>query len=141
MPQEDEGRSKLHHPEEIHWVIFPSNDETMKIMKPCEQTLGCFGEEALFERRSDKLCFMTRNAGSGSAKTGAHRLQALPREGRRTAKIELYRRFFPCASTSEAREFVETYHSAETMAEFQGLLLGLEQDRLIGPTDRVFQGS
>jgi chaperone BCS1 len=42
-------------------------------------------------------------------------------------KIELYMRFFPCASMSEAREFVETYHSAETMAEFQGLLLGLEQ--------------
>src|SRR5712692_1169013 len=54
-------------------------------------------------------------------------------------KIELYRRFFPRASTSEAREFVETYHSAETMAEFQGLLLGLEQDRPAGPTDRVLQ--
>src|SRR6266478_4879656 len=37
-------------------------------------------------------------------------------------KIELYRRFFPRASMSGAREFVETYHSAETMAEFQGLL-------------------
>jgi mitochondrial chaperone BCS1 len=54
-------------------------------------------------------------------------------------KIELYRRFFPGASTSEAREFVETYESAETMAEFQGLLLGLEQDRPAGRTDRVFQ--
>jgi SpoVK/Ycf46/Vps4 family AAA+-type ATPase len=54
-------------------------------------------------------------------------------------KIELYRRFFPRASMSEAREFVETYHSAETMAEFQGLLLGLVQDRMASPTDRVFQ--
>jgi chaperone BCS1 len=54
-------------------------------------------------------------------------------------KIELYRRFFPRATTSEAREFVETYHSAETMAEFQGLLLGLEQDRPTGLADRVFQ--
>ena len=42
-------------------------------------------------------------------------------------KIELYRRFFPQASELEAEAFVETYCSAETMAEFQGLLLGLEQ--------------
>jgi mitochondrial chaperone BCS1 len=42
-------------------------------------------------------------------------------------KIELYRRFFPEASEFEAEAFVETYRSAETMAEFQGLLLGLEQ--------------
>ena len=54
-------------------------------------------------------------------------------------KIELYRRFFPRASTWDAREFVETYHSAETMAEFQGLLLGLDQDRAPDLTDRVFQ--
>jgi mitochondrial chaperone BCS1 len=42
-------------------------------------------------------------------------------------KIELYRRFFPEASEFEAQAFVETYRSAETMAEFQDLLLGLEQ--------------
>jgi chaperone BCS1 len=42
-------------------------------------------------------------------------------------KIELYHRFFPEASKFEAQAFVETYRSAETMAEFQGLLLGLEQ--------------
>jgi chaperone BCS1 len=41
-------------------------------------------------------------------------------------KIELYRRFFPQASESEARWFVETHEPAETMAEFQGLLLGLD---------------
>lgn len=41
-------------------------------------------------------------------------------------KIELYRRFFPGASQEEASEFVES-HFAETMAELQGLLLGLEQ--------------
>jgi len=40
-------------------------------------------------------------------------------------KIELYRRFFPQASEPEARWFVETHKSAETMAEFQGLLLDL----------------
>jgi len=47
-------------------------------------------------------------------------------------KVELYRRFFPVATELEAREFVET-HFAETMAEFQGLLLALEQgeDRVI----------
>jgi len=43
-------------------------------------------------------------------------------------KIELYRRFFPEVSQDEASEFVET-HLAETMAEFQGLLLSLEQEQ------------
>lgn len=43
-------------------------------------------------------------------------------------KIELYRRFFPSASESEALVFVETHRSAGTMAEFQGLLLGWEKD-------------
>jgi len=38
----------------------------------------------------------------------------------------LYRRFFPEASEVEARAFVEGARAAETMAEFQGLLLGLE---------------
>ena len=42
-------------------------------------------------------------------------------------KIELYRRFFPEASEFEAREFLESSRSAETMAEFQGLLLGRDQ--------------
>lgn len=42
-------------------------------------------------------------------------------------KVELYRRFFPDVSEHEAREFVEASCSAETMAEFQGLLLALEQ--------------
>jgi chaperone BCS1 len=43
-------------------------------------------------------------------------------------KVELYRRFFPSASEIGALEFVETHSSAGTMAEFQGLLLSLEQD-------------
>lgn len=43
-------------------------------------------------------------------------------------KVELYRRFFPLATEIEAELFVETHRSAETMAEFQGLLLRLEQD-------------
>ncbi len=43
-------------------------------------------------------------------------------------KIELYKRFFPRAVEIEAELFVETHRSAETMAEFQGLLLRLEQD-------------
>lgn len=42
-------------------------------------------------------------------------------------KYELYRRFFPEATDFEARAFVEA-HSVETMAEFQGLLLALEQE-------------
>jgi chaperone BCS1 len=35
-------------------------------------------------------------------------------------KIELYKRFFPEGSESEARWFADTHDSAETMAEFQG---------------------
>lgn len=46
-------------------------------------------------------------------------------------KVELYLRFFPEATEFEAQEFVAS-HFAETMAEFQGLLLALErgEDRL-----------
>src|SRR5689334_12154683 len=39
MPQEDDGTSELHHPEEILWVVFPANDDAAKIMKPGEQAL------------------------------------------------------------------------------------------------------
>jgi mitochondrial chaperone BCS1 len=42
-------------------------------------------------------------------------------------KAELYRRFFPDARELEAREFARE-HRAETMAEFQGLLLAMEQE-------------
>jgi mitochondrial chaperone BCS1 len=42
-------------------------------------------------------------------------------------RIELYRRFFPDSVDSEVREFVQA-HTANTMAEFQGQLLALEQD-------------
>jgi len=42
-------------------------------------------------------------------------------------KIELYRRFFAEVSECAAREFVEAHSWAETMADFQGLLLGVEQ--------------
>ena len=44
-------------------------------------------------------------------------------------KAELYRRFFPQASMVEAQLFVESRPQAQTMAEFQGLLLGLEETR------------
>lgn len=53
-------------------------------------------------------------------------------------KIALYLRFFPKASASEAREFVEASYSAETMAEFQGLLLALDQQRQ-SEFDRMLQ--
>jgi mitochondrial chaperone BCS1 len=43
-------------------------------------------------------------------------------------KIELYRRFFPGTSDSQAKDFVETHYSADTMAEFQGLLLSSEKE-------------
>lgn len=44
-------------------------------------------------------------------------------------KAELYRRFFPQASMVEAQLFVESHLQAQTMAEFQGLLLELEETR------------
>ena len=47
-------------------------------------------------------------------------------EAAESQRIELYRRFFPEATEAEAREFAQA-HCAETMAEFQGLLLALEQ--------------
>lgn len=47
-------------------------------------------------------------------------------EAARSQNAELYRRFFPEATETEARQFAEA-HSVETMAEFQGLLLALEQ--------------
>ena len=54
-------------------------------------------------------------------------------------KVELYRRFFPEASEAEACEFVEAAQSAETMADFQGLLLALEQgeERLATPSHGI----
>lgn len=45
-------------------------------------------------------------------------------------KIELYLRFFPAASEAEAKAFVHLYSSVETMAEFQGLLLAMEMERI-----------
>ncbi len=48
-------------------------------------------------------------------------------EAAESQRIELYRRFFPEVSEAEAREFAEA-HRTETMAEFQGLLLGLERE-------------
>jgi mitochondrial chaperone BCS1 len=42
-------------------------------------------------------------------------------------KTELYRRFFPQTSMVEAQLFVDGHPEARTMAEFQGLLLGLEE--------------
>jgi chaperone BCS1 len=50
-------------------------------------------------------------------------------EAAESQRMELYRRFFPDAIEAQAREFVQA-HCAETMAEFQGLLLGLEQSDL-----------
>ena len=46
----------------------------------------------------------------------------------RRQKLELYCRFFPEASELEAQIFVET-SSPETMVEFPGVLLGLEQQQ------------
>ena len=42
-------------------------------------------------------------------------------------RTELYLRFFPDSTDTEAIEFAQA-HCTETMAEFQGLLLALEQE-------------
>jgi chaperone BCS1 len=47
-------------------------------------------------------------------------------EASEAQRIELYRRFFPDSTETQAREFAEA-HCTETMAEFQGMLLALEQ--------------
>jgi chaperone BCS1 len=43
-------------------------------------------------------------------------------------KLELFCRFFPLADEFEARAFVEAHPWAETMADFQGLLLELAEE-------------
>ena len=59
-------------------------------------------------------------------------------EASASQRMELYCRFFPAATEAEAREFVQA-HCAETMAEFQGLLLALDQgwEVLLPIPDRV----
>jgi chaperone BCS1 len=58
-------------------------------------------------------------------------------EAAESQKAELYRRFFPEATEIEAREFAES-HSVETMAEFQGILLALEQESAILETASIY---
>jgi mitochondrial chaperone BCS1 len=48
----------------------------------------------------------------------------------RAQKVGLYLRFFPEASEAEAEAFVATHGSEATMAEFQGLLLAMEIERI-----------
>jgi mitochondrial chaperone BCS1 len=57
-------------------------------------------------------------------------------EAAESQKAELYRRFFPEATEIGAREFAES-HNVETMAEFQGLLLALEQESTILETASI----
>jgi chaperone BCS1 len=57
-------------------------------------------------------------------------------EAAESQKVELYLRIFPEESRSNAREFARM-HFAETMAQFQGLLLGREQQGEVVETDRV----
>ena len=52
-------------------------------------------------------------------------------------KTDLYRRFFPWSTETEAREFVRRHAFAETMAEFQGLLLELELESSEGEVASV----
>jgi chaperone BCS1 len=52
-------------------------------------------------------------------------------------KVELYQRFFPHTSEIDAELFVEAHRGAATMAEFQGLLLRLEQEAVAPEPVRV----
>jgi mitochondrial chaperone BCS1 len=54
-------------------------------------------------------------------------------------KVAPYRRFFPGASTIEAQLFVDGHPEAQTMAEFQGLLLGLEEAQSKGNSQVAFE--
>jgi mitochondrial chaperone BCS1 len=57
-------------------------------------------------------------------------------------KVNLYLRFFPHASEEEAREFVRTSCTCETMAEFQGLLLAVaESPATLAPVNTVANNS
>jgi len=51
-------------------------------------------------------------------------------------KIELYLRFFPSACLAKAEDFVATHAFAETMAEYQGLLLKASQRSAAAIDDR-----
>jgi mitochondrial chaperone BCS1 len=55
-------------------------------------------------------------------------------EAAESQKIELYRRFFSEATVIEAKDFAQA-HFAATMAEFQGLLLALEQGEELEPSE------
>ena len=61
-------------------------------------------------------------------------------EAAKSQKAELYLRFFPEATESDAIDFAEA-HFAETMAQFQGLLLALEQEehglQVVGAPQRM----
>jgi mitochondrial chaperone BCS1 len=52
-------------------------------------------------------------------------------------KVELYRRFFPLASMVEAQLFVSGRPESQTMAEFQGALLALEESSRSSPGSDV----
>lgn len=60
-------------------------------------------------------------------------------EASKSQKVELYCRFFPNASEAEAKQFAEL-HFAETMAQFQGLLLALEREAELGELASVSPG-
>jgi chaperone BCS1 len=53
-----------------------------------------------------------------------------------TQKAELYRRFFPQVSEAEATAFAQA-HAEETMAEFQGKLLRLEETQAITASESM----
>jgi len=56
-------------------------------------------------------------------------------------KLELYRPFFPLADEFEGLAFVEAHAWAETMADFQGLLLGVAEGSASLPGETTVQTS
>ncbi len=62
MPQEDDGTSELHHPEEIFWVVFPANDDAAKIVKPREQALD-FPTAPVATQHAAILCCLAASRG------------------------------------------------------------------------------
>src|SRR6202166_4820025 len=68
MPQEDHSARKLNHPEEILWVVLPTNDDATVIMEPSKQALD-FPATTVAPQHAAILCC---GAGSLSGVRGDH---------------------------------------------------------------------
>jgi chaperone BCS1 len=127
------GKERIPHGENPRNAVAGGNEDKSDSMVGQGVTLsGLLNALDGFSAPENVLFVMTSNFAENLD-------QALLRPGRidyklymgkaeESQKVELYKRFFPNATIVEAEQFVEANLSVETMAEFQGLLLRLEQD-------------